>query len=57
LSLNPLSIPVEAFRDVTLFGVVPHWTALGYYSLVALLVAWLGERFFHLTRRGFADVL
>lgn len=57
LSLNPLAVPVEAFRDVTLFGVMPDWTALAYYSLVALLVAWLGERFFQLTRRGFADVL
>lgn len=57
LSLNPLSIPVEAFRNVTLFGQQPDWTALGYYSLVALLVAALGEKFFQLTRRGFADVL
>lgn len=57
LSLNPLSIPVEAFREVTLFGVMPNWMALGYYSLIALLVAWLGEQFFQLTRRGFADVL
>lgn len=57
LLLNPLSIPVEAFRDVTLFGVMPNWTALGYYSLVALIVAWLGGWFFRLTSRGFADVL
>lgn len=57
LSLNPLAIPVEALRDVTLFGLQPDWTALGFYSLAAIAVALLGDRFFQLTRRGFADVL
>lgn len=57
LSLNPLAVPVEALRDVVLFGLQPDWTALGYYSLAAIAVALFGERFFQLTRRGFADVL
>lgn len=57
LSLNPLTIPVEALRNVTLFGLQPDWMALGYYSLAAIAVALFGERFFQLTRRGFADVL
>ena len=57
LSFNPLTIPIEAVRDVAVFGVMPDWTALGYYSLAALLVALLGEQFFQKTRRGFADVL
>lgn len=57
LSLNPLTIPVEAFRAVSVFGQMPDWTALGYYSLAAIVVAILGEQFFQLTRRGFADVL
>lgn len=57
LSLNPLSVPIEAFRDVTVFGVQPDWMALAIYSLVALAVAALGRQFFQLIRRGFADVL
>lgn len=57
LSLNPLAIPVESFRDVVIFGIQPNWTALGYYSLVSAAVAFLGYEFFQKTRRGFADVL
>ncbi|TJV06777.1 MAG: ABC transporter permease [Mesorhizobium sp.] len=57
LSLNPLAIPVESFRDVVLFGVQPNWVALGNYSMVAIAVALLGYQFFQKTRRGFADVL
>lgn len=57
LSLNPLAIPVESFRDVVLFGVQPDWAALGNYSMVAIAVAFLGYQFFQKTRRGFADVL
>jgi len=57
LSLNPLTIPVESFRNVVIFGLQPEWTMLGYYSLVAVVVANLGYQFFQKTRRGFADVL
>lgn len=57
LSLNPLAIPVESFRDVVLFGVQPNWAALADYSLVAIVAAFLGYQFFQKTRRGFADVL
>ncbi|MBL8583992.1 MAG: ABC transporter permease [Rhizobiaceae bacterium] len=57
LLLNPLTIPVESVRAVTLFGQAPDWTALGLYSLAAIAVAFAGEAFFQATRRGFADVL
>lgn len=57
LSLNPLAIPVEALRDVAIFGVLPDWTLLGLYSLAAIVIAYLGYQFFQATRRGFADVL
>jgi lipopolysaccharide transport system permease protein len=57
LSLNPLAIPVESFRDVVIFGTQPDWSALCAYALVALFVAVLGYQFFQKTRRGFADVL
>jgi lipopolysaccharide transport system permease protein len=57
LVLNPLTIPIESFRHVVLFGAQPDWTALAIYSLAAVLVAIAGHRFFFFTRRGFADVL
>ncbi|TPK22387.1 ABC transporter permease [Mesorhizobium sp. B2-5-9] len=57
LSLNPLTIPVENFRNVVVFGVLPDWAALGSYSLVGIAIAFLGYQFFQKTRKGFADVL
>lgn len=57
LSYNPLTIPMESFRALILFGEQPDWMALGYYSLAAIAVALFGVRFFQLMRRGFADVL
>lgn len=57
LALNPLTVPVESFRSVVVFGVQPDLVGLGIYSLVALVVAFLGYQFFQKTRRGFADVL
>ncbi|TPJ28386.1 ABC transporter permease [Mesorhizobium sp. B2-7-2] len=57
LSLNPISVPVESFRSVVIFGVQPDWVALGNYSLVGIVIAFLGYQFFQKTRRGFADVL
>ncbi|MER9952317.1 ABC transporter permease [Mesorhizobium sp. M0047] len=57
LALNPLTVPVENFRNVVVFGVQPGWMVLGFYSLVALVVAFLGYQFFQKTRKGFADVL
>lgn len=57
LSLNPLAVPVESFRDVVIFGIQPDWMSLGYYTVVAIIVALLGYQFFQKTRTGFADVL
>jgi lipopolysaccharide transport system permease protein len=57
LSLNPLAIPVESFRNAVIFGIQPDWRSLGYYALVAVLIAFLGYQFFQKTRTGFADVL
>ncbi|PLP60746.1 sugar ABC transporter permease [Mesorhizobium loti] len=57
LSLNPIAVPIEALRDIAVFGTMPDWAAIGYYTLVAIVVALLGEQFFRKTSRGFADVL
>lgn len=55
--LNPLSIPVEATRDLVLWGIQPPLEALAIYTAAAVAVAWLGAYWFQCTKRGFADVL
>lgn len=55
--LNPLSVPVEATRDLALWGVMPNWERLGIYSGVAAVTLWFGAYWFQRTKKGFADVL
>jgi len=57
INLNPITVPIEATRQVILFGQLPNWTALSLYTMVALLTCWLGFYWFQKTRKGFADVL
>jgi lipopolysaccharide transport system permease protein len=57
LLLNPLTIIVDQTRAVLLWGDLPNWRLLGYYSVVAVAVAWIGCWWFLRTRRGFADVM
>lgn len=54
---NPISFVVESARDVVIYGKVPDIYSLGIYWGVALVVAFLGYRFFERVRPGFADVL
>lgn len=55
--LNPLSYPVEAARQLLIYGQLPAISGLAIYSFIALNIAWVGYRFFRLVRPGFADVL
>jgi lipopolysaccharide transport system permease protein len=57
LLLNPLTIIVDQTRAVLLWGELPNWRLLGYYTVVSVVVAWLGCWWFLRTRRGFADVM
>jgi lipopolysaccharide transport system permease protein len=57
MQLNPITIPVEQFRNLLNIGVIPDIQSLGLYTLVALGVAWVGKLFFDKTRHGFADVI
>jgi len=57
LWLNPLTIVVEQFRAVLLFGKMPDWNLLGIYSIFAVLMLLLGTWFFNKTQDGFADVI
>ncbi len=57
LYFNPLTLVIEAARDVRFWGVLPNllvWTG----GLVASsAIAWLGFSWFQKTRKGFVDVL
>ena len=57
LMLNPLTFIIEQTRAVVIFGEFPDWKGLAIYSLVSVLVAWLGYAWFQKTRKGFANVL
>lgn len=57
LWLNPLTIIVEQFRAVVLFGNMPDWRLLGIYSVFAVMMLLFGTWFFNKTKDGFADVI
>lgn len=57
LLLNPLTFILGQARDVLIFGQLPDWGGLAIYSVVALVIAWLGYAWFQKTRKGFANVL
>lgn len=55
--LNPLTVIVDASRDVLIWGRLPDWRMLGLYTLISGLFAWLAFAWFERSRKGFADVL
>lgn len=57
LQFNPLTIPIEQTRAVILFGTMPDWNALLLYTIVSLVICWMGFWWFQKTRKGFADVV
>lgn len=57
LLLNPLTVAVDATRDVLLWGRLPDWSRLGVYAAVSMFVSWFGAWWFMRTQRGFAEVM
>jgi lipopolysaccharide transport system permease protein len=57
LMLNPLTFMIEQARVVMIFGLHPSWPGLLLYSLVSVVIAWLGYASFQKTRKGFANVV
>jgi len=57
LFFNPLTLIVESFRDVVIFGRQPPWIGLGVYYVIAAAVFVGGYRWFFRTRPAFADVV
>ena len=54
---NPVAISIEQMRAVLLWGHWPNIVVVVVYSVLSLLLAWLGFLWFQKTRTGFADVL
>ncbi|MEO0392497.1 MAG: ABC transporter permease [Pseudomonadota bacterium] len=57
LYYNPLTLIIEAVRDVAIFGTQPNWLALFLYGAAATAFAQAGHWLFIKSRRGFSDVL
>jgi lipopolysaccharide transport system permease protein len=57
IMVNPLTFIIEQARSVLIFGQLPNWTGLVIYSVISILVAWMGYAWFQKTRKGFANVL
>ena len=55
--LNPLTFIIEQARAVIIYGELPNIVGWLLYSLVSLIVCWLGYIWFQKTRRGFSNVL
>ena len=57
LTYSPLTISVESFRQVVLWGQQPDWTLLAIATVSGLLCCQLGFAFFMKTKKAFADVI
>ena len=55
--LNPISFIVDQMRKIAIYGEQPDWMGLGFYTVLGLMVAWVGLALFQRLRSGFADVL
>ncbi len=54
---NPLTFIIEQAREVLIWGRLPDWSGLGFYTTSAIATAWAGYAWFQKTRKGFADVI
>lgn len=55
--LNPIAVPITEAREVLVFGNIPDFASLGVYSVVGVIIAYLGYSWFKKTSKGFSDVL
>ena len=57
LDWNPMHWLITSYREILIFGAWPDWMLLGRFALVALLVLFLGSRFFLAQKPQFPDLL
>jgi lipopolysaccharide transport system permease protein len=57
LLINPMHWLIAAYRQILVFGQWPDWLALGQFAVVALVLLFLGSRFFLAQKPQFPDLL
>lgn len=57
INANPFTALVRSYRRVFLEGAPPDWTALVYFTAIAVVLFVFGYWWFAKTRRNFADVI
>ncbi len=57
LWINPLTIVLESFRNVLVFGALMDWIAWGFWVVCGSILCMLGYMWFMRTKSGFADVI
>lgn len=57
LRVNPMHWLIDSYREVVIYGAPPHWLDLARFGVVALVVAFLGSRFFLAQKPRFPDLL
>lgn len=55
--INPLSVVIEDFRRVALWGHMPHWESWAITLAISIVVTFVGYAFFFYGKEEFADVL
>ncbi len=54
---NPLTYPVEIFRNALFFGKMPEVAYFLIYTIAGIIIMLIGMALFYKLRRGFADVI
>lgn len=57
LRVNPMHWLVDSYREVLVYGAPPHWLELGRFAIVAVVLVFLGSRFFLAQKPRFPDLL
>jgi lipopolysaccharide transport system permease protein len=57
LKINPMYWLITSYREILIFGKWPDWLLLGQFALVAVVVLFLGSRFFLAQKPQFPDLL
>lgn len=57
IKLNPITVPIEQFRNSLIFGRSINWFELFLYTIMSVIFAIIGLYFFQKTKKGFSDVI
>ncbi|MEO6708341.1 MAG: ABC transporter permease, partial [Planctomycetota bacterium] len=57
LKINPMYWLITSYREILIFGQWPDWWLLAQFALVAVIVLYLGSRFFLAQKPQFPDLL